>query len=241
MASELCSAADTGTEIDVRRDRSAAELDHEDTKASVFHQAQRQFLDSIPEEEKSRYSTSSSAGDILQDLRKIVADAKSFEQKRTASALLKKIKTLSDSLEPYFRIVEIVIQSNPEFAAIAWGAFRLIVQVIYSGLLVGRKFLTRQFASNFAEFFEKLAIAIERIAAVFPGYWGIERYIDLRRVSNQFKSSLCAIYVDLFDFFRTLVRVFVKDNGSKFLSIPRRFWNLAQLLDRAEENTNCHW
>lgn len=186
MASELCSTADTGTEIDIQRDQSAAEADHEDTKASsVFLQAQRQFLDSIPEEEKSRYSTSSSAEDLLQDLRKILADAKTFEQKRTASVLLKRIKTLSDSLEPYFRIVEIVIQSNPEFAAIAWGAFRLIVQ----------------FASNFAEFFEKLAIAIERIAAVFPGYWGIERYIDLRKVSKSFKSSLCAIYLDLFDFF----------------------------------------
>jgi hypothetical protein len=74
-------------------------------------------------------------------------------------------------------------------------------------------------ASNFVEFFEKMAIAIERLADVILRYWGIERYVDPRKVSKLFKSLPCAIYVYLFEFSRCLVCVFIKDNGSKLLSV----------------------
>ena len=33
------------------------------------------------------------------------------------------------SLQPYFKILNIVVQSHPEWSAIAWGAVRLVLQV----------------------------------------------------------------------------------------------------------------
>ena len=40
-----------------------------------------------------------------------------------------KVASFANSLEPYFKIVEIIISSNPEYAAIAWGGLRLVFQV----------------------------------------------------------------------------------------------------------------
>ena len=42
---------------------------------------------------------------------------------------LKKIKQLNNGLKHYFEVVGIVVQSHPEFAALAWGAMRLVLQV----------------------------------------------------------------------------------------------------------------
>jgi hypothetical protein len=41
-----------------------------------------------------------------------------------------RIKALSDALAPYFDVVGITVQSNPEYAALAWGGIRLVLQVI---------------------------------------------------------------------------------------------------------------
>lgn len=48
---------------------------------------------------------------------------------RRGDRYLKRIKALGDSLQPYFDVIGITIQSHPAWAAIAWGAFRLVLQV----------------------------------------------------------------------------------------------------------------
>ena len=39
------------------------------------------------------------------------------------------VKSFSDALEPYFESLGILVQSHPEYAALVWGAFRLVFQV----------------------------------------------------------------------------------------------------------------
>jgi hypothetical protein len=39
------------------------------------------------------------------------------------------IAAIGGSLEPYFDAIGIFVQSHPEFAAIVWGALRLVIKV----------------------------------------------------------------------------------------------------------------
>lgn len=42
----------------------------------------------------------------------------------------KKIQDLSNKLEPYFEIINLFVQTHPEFAGLAWGSIRLVFLVI---------------------------------------------------------------------------------------------------------------
>ena len=93
----------------------------------LFSDARDSFLESLSEEERSLYSKCTSADDILQELRTFAA----FKQNhRRWSKPFNQLKTFAERLEPYFEIVSICIQSNPQWTAIAWGAIRLTLQVL---------------------------------------------------------------------------------------------------------------
>ena len=131
-----------------------------------------------------------------------------------------KIKALSDKLEPYFEVIQIVIQSNPEWTAIAWGAFRLILQVWYHPVAhslsvpsdVGLR--CHKLAGNFTTFFEKMAMSISQVAAELPQYEEIERLYNTN-IQPRLKASLQEVYVCLFQFFQSIARVFTRKDGSK--------------------------
>ena len=44
-------------------------------------------------------------------------------------SLLDGLERFTERLKPYFDVIGIIVQSNPEFSAIAWGAVRLVLQV----------------------------------------------------------------------------------------------------------------
>jgi hypothetical protein len=48
---------------------------------------------------------------------------------RKGKIFVQRIKDLCDRLTPYFSIIETICGSNPQWANIAWGAFRLVLQV----------------------------------------------------------------------------------------------------------------
>jgi hypothetical protein len=95
-------------------------------EVKVFCKARDEFLDSLPESERSRFSKCTSGEDLLAEV-KAVAAFKTGHRKWERS--FQCITTFSKQLQPYFRIVEIMIQSNPEWTAIAWGAFRFVLLV----------------------------------------------------------------------------------------------------------------
>jgi hypothetical protein len=88
----------------------------------VFNDAREQFLATLSDQERNQFSKCTSAAALLQDIERFGAR---FKQK----GILSRIKSFTDHLQPYFEILGIVVQSNPEWAAIAWGAFRLVLQV----------------------------------------------------------------------------------------------------------------
>jgi hypothetical protein len=58
---------------------------------------------------------------------------------------------------------------------------------------------------------------------VFPQYEELTRLLERKgenapKPSQQLKSSVCAVYKDLFGFFQSVVLVFMKEDGSKLLT-----------------------
>jgi hypothetical protein len=96
-------------------------------EADLFLEAREEFLRSISETERSTFSNCSSTAELLTDVRNITATIE--KKNRRTQKVIHSIQRFSHNLEPYFDVVGIVISSHPDVAAIAWGAFRLILQV----------------------------------------------------------------------------------------------------------------
>ena len=107
------------------------------------------------------------------------------------------ISDLGNLLEPYFDTIGIFVQSHPEYAAIVWGAFRLVFKL----------------ADNYESFFHKLTKTLNRITELLPYYNEIA--IKCKNgPSHRLQASLCKVYEDLLIFCQSIVRVFTKDSGS---------------------------
>ncbi|KAH6679199.1 hypothetical protein B0J14DRAFT_649592 [Halenospora varia] len=179
------------------REKAARELREKEAKAAgekAFKDAQRKFLESISESEKAQFESCSSAEELL----KMVEGFGDFIKRHSHwSKTLGRIKRFSDGLQPYFNIIGTVLSSHPEFAAIAWGSFLLVLKL----------------ASNFTSFFEKLTEILERLCTVLPNYNDIAGIIK-DKVSGRFQESLRNLYLDVFEFFRAIARLFTQKDGS---------------------------
>lgn len=97
-----------------------------DDAAAVFRQARDQFLQALAPENQGNFIRIRTSQELIDSFSKF----QQFKQDNSrASRLLNVVKKCSEKLEPYFQIIGIVVQSHPEWTAIAWGAFRLVLQV----------------------------------------------------------------------------------------------------------------
>jgi hypothetical protein len=115
----------------------------------VFEVAQKKFLDTLAPEESSRFKKCSSAEDLLKSAQELEVIAKDRIRGRR---FISRIKSFNDNLAPYFGVIEFIISSHPEHAAIAWGSIRLALQL----------------ASNFTSFFDKLTQSRRVWVNTFP-------------------------------------------------------------------------
>jgi hypothetical protein len=81
-----------------------------------------------------------------------------------------------------------------------------------------------QLASNFTTFFEKLTQTVEKLAVILPQYEEVLGSIgSLKNTASQrLRNSLVRFYVDLFDFFQAVARVFSKQDGSESTNAHQR-------------------
>jgi hypothetical protein len=91
----------------------------------VFRAASQSFLNSLPPKERAQFEHCYSSDDLLKSIGKVAAD----KGEGRLRVHLKKVRLFSERLEPYFETIGIIVQSHPEFAALAWGALRLVLQV----------------------------------------------------------------------------------------------------------------
>ncbi|KAK4031405.1 hypothetical protein C8A01DRAFT_51500 [Parachaetomium inaequale] len=167
------------------------------TREDPFARARDEFLSTLASEERAQFSSCSSVGDLLDNIRCLPNLTRA---KRRVKPCLDKIKALGDNLAPYFKIIEIFCASHAESANLVLGALHLILKL----------------ASHFVTFFEKLCDTVEMLNTKLPRYQ--ELYNSLCQagapsISPRLRSSLLEIYCRLFQFFGAVARVFSKHDG----------------------------
>jgi hypothetical protein len=92
----------------------------------VFLNAREHFLGSLSQHEQSLFKNCSSRAELIAEVSKFTE----FRLRhKTWAKSLEKLKAFSDGLEPYFAVVDMFVQSNPEYSALVWGSIRLILKV----------------------------------------------------------------------------------------------------------------
>ena len=94
----------------------------------VFDEARDTFIASLSKRERILFAPCSSADDLLDGIKKLHVIQKQSHN-RKISVCLKRIRGFSDALKPYFEVLTILVSSNPQYAALIWGALRLTLQV----------------------------------------------------------------------------------------------------------------
>lgn len=80
-----------------------------------------------------------------------------------------------------------------------------------------------QLASKFGTFFDKLIENLESLSEVFPSLEGVEA-LCAQLHSPRLRSHLEKVYIDLFEFFRSVARVFTsKSHGRASVSLFFRY------------------
>lgn len=92
----------------------------------VFEEARQEFLASLSERERHMLHQNGTADQMIESMRKLDDGSKGRSWTRR---VLRCVNSLRDTLEPYFKVVDILVQSHPEYAALVWGSVRLVFQV----------------------------------------------------------------------------------------------------------------
>jgi hypothetical protein len=93
---------------------------------AIFEDVQTRFLASLPPRERKLFEHCSSPEQMVAETSKLGVIA---DDRIRGTRLIGKVKGFTEKIKPYFKIIDIIVQSNPEYAAIAWGAVRLVLQV----------------------------------------------------------------------------------------------------------------
>ena len=94
----------------------------------LFLKARDDFLKALQPSNRSLFTECASAEDLLRELESTVAKF-SHENSRVRKLIFGSIMKLSDSIKPYFDVLNILSQCS-EYAAVFWGVLRLIFQVV---------------------------------------------------------------------------------------------------------------
>ena len=98
----------------------------DDDSITLFKKARDAFEATISTQDKAQYIRCENAEQLLASLQ--APKAWSNKPKRWKKAMAH-VQAFSEQLQPYFEIISIVLQSNPEWSMIAWGAVRLMLKV----------------------------------------------------------------------------------------------------------------
>ncbi|KAK7959115.1 uncharacterized protein PG986_003969 [Apiospora aurea] len=118
---------------------------------TVFSEARAKFLASLSANDQQMYSPCASSNDLLQAVEKLTAiTAKQRDGQRhehNATRWMSAIRRLSDALKPYFKVVEVFVSSNPQYAALKTtelvrkhvGAIYGVLQIFHAAVRVFTK------------------------------------------------------------------------------------------------------
>ena len=102
---------------------------------SPFELALKEFRASLAPQEQSIFTQCHSADELIRH----VENLGSLKRVHRRGKFIQRISQFSKSLSHYFDVIGILVQSHPEFAALAWGAFRLVLQVYVADRVLGQQ------------------------------------------------------------------------------------------------------
>ncbi|OAL52436.1 hypothetical protein IQ07DRAFT_598053 [Pyrenochaeta sp. DS3sAY3a] len=194
-----------------------------------FKSAHAEFLDELAHEEKKQFTKIDTYESFLTELQKF----QQFPKKHKKwTGLCNAVQKCSEQLQPYFEVVGIAVQSHPEWAALAWGSLRLVLLL----------------ASNYGMFFDKLGGLFDELSKRIPAYNELSQILHNAQaepsLSQRFRDSLRKFYLDLFELFKAVARVFTKKDTGRLKKTRAvvanvlwkpfdvRFANVLQRLDK---------
>ncbi|KAI1390138.1 uncharacterized protein F4822DRAFT_428480 [Hypoxylon trugodes] len=175
-------------------------VDTGEARKSLFESARDNFLGSLSETDKLLFSPCATSTDFLDGLQKLEKTTEHFGR---VGKKIRYVRSFTEHLKPYFEVVNIFIQSNPEFSAIFWGAFRLVLQL----------------SSNLSSFFEKLLGLISQLLDVFPRYEDVAKLCDDEN-SDRLRRNIEEVYGDMLEILKAAVKIFTKSTGRSLLWQP---------------------
>lgn len=95
--------------------------------SEIFALASQSFRENLPSTKKAEFKEYPNAQSMLEDIQIIAENHPVHSSKLTG--VVRKIHQFAESLEPYFRIVEIFVQVRPDSMALIWGSLRFIFKV----------------------------------------------------------------------------------------------------------------
>lgn len=98
------------------------------TAEEVFAEAASKFHSDLLEEDQEQFIALETPEALVEALTTHVNAINTPHRSRLHDAI-SKVASFASALSPYFKIVEIIISSHPEFAAIALGGIYLVFQV----------------------------------------------------------------------------------------------------------------
>ena len=151
---------------------------------------------------------------MIKDLQEHIKRHSKGKRSRLLAAC-SRIESFRGAIEPYFKVVDIVVSSHPEWAALVWGAVRLVftvsvladVPIILSNM--------RQLSQHYVSFFEKLADMLGEITKGLPLYGkhmvilqrhavaiasSADEAVKWQKTLDCLSKSLAYVYADILNF-----------------------------------------
>jgi hypothetical protein len=94
----------------------------------AFEDAYNRFCNSLPKEERKLYAPCAKSEDVVDAIHKLQEHVRQRQKQRLIQSV-SKVALVVTSFEQFFKVVDIMIQSNPTHAALIWGALRFVLQV----------------------------------------------------------------------------------------------------------------
>ncbi|CZR57679.1 uncharacterized protein PAC_07568 [Phialocephala subalpina] len=185
--------------------RPLSSLPSSERTRTTFLEARDSFLELVPEAEKAQFLECNDSTALLNGVKALLKQSPG-QAYQLSHHCLDKVASFSHKLEHYFEVVGILVSSNPQFGAIAWGAIRFILKL----------------ASNYTTFFERVIALIDCLRISFNQYEYISEVLKrsfTRAVADdrslaRVEAALRNVYTDLFDFFLRVANIFKRRDGS---------------------------
>ncbi|KAL1616668.1 hypothetical protein SLS54_008235 [Diplodia seriata] len=186
--------------------------------AAVFAKAYENFSKGLSDDEKTVFAGFADSTALITSIETLAKEH--HIHKGCITACCEAVNTVGQRLMPYFKVVDIFVSSHPEYAALLWGAVRLMFVL----------------GMNYVDFLEKFCKMLEDVTGYLPAYeslidwmaWLEEertRHRTVRELNPRLPDWLSLIYVDILQFCQEACSILSGKRGIR--AKTKLVWNLS--------------